>query len=267
MTAPRPADPIAGVAPAEPVALPARVRLAMFVRTLAIQGAWNYETMLGNGIAFSMEPALARLPGGRGGAAYRAAMARQARYFNAHPYLAAVAVGALVRAELDFEPPARIERFRAALCGPLGSCGDRLVWAAWLPLCSLLAIVAWALGAGPVPVVVLFLGLYNVGHLALRAWGLHVGLTKGLRVASSLGAPWLRRGPEVLGQIGAAAAGLALPLGLGRLLGTPGWGALCVAMGGAVLLGLLFVRVQGRWQGWRLALPALALFALISVIV
>ncbi|HEU4631820.1 MAG TPA: PTS system mannose/fructose/sorbose family transporter subunit IID [Gemmatimonadaceae bacterium] len=261
MSAPRSAT---GATPAP--TLPLLARLDMFLRLLAIQGAWNYETMLGNGLAFCMEPALKQLPGGRGGAAYRAAMARQSRYFNAHPYLAAVAVGALARAELDGEPPARIERFRTAVCGPLGSCGDRLVWAAWLPLCSLLAIIAWALGAGPVPVVVLFLGLYNAGHLALRAWALHVGLTRGLQVASALAAPWLQAGPEYLGQVGAAAAGLALPIALGRVLGSAHWASLGVAMGGAVLIGLLFVRVQGRWQGWRLALPALALFVLISVI-
>ena len=71
----------------------------------------------------------------------------RARYFNAHPYLAALAIGALARAELDQVPPARIERFRSALCGPLGSVGDRLVWASWLPGCSLIALLIFGLGA------------------------------------------------------------------------------------------------------------------------
>ena len=83
------------VAAAEGVSLPAHVWVAIFVRLLAIQAAWNYETLFGNGIGFCTEPALRRLPGGRGGEAYRAALARQSRYFNAHPYLASVAVGAL----------------------------------------------------------------------------------------------------------------------------------------------------------------------------
>ena len=39
----------------------------------------------------------------------------------------------------------------------------------------------------PVYVLVTFLALYNAGHLALRAWGLHVGWTRGLGVASALG--------------------------------------------------------------------------------
>ena len=75
MTAPHPAP---AVEP-PPFQLPLATRLDMFLRMLAVQGAWNFETMLGNGIAFSMEPALRRLPGGRGGEAYREAMARQIR--------------------------------------------------------------------------------------------------------------------------------------------------------------------------------------------
>src|SRR5439155_18701129 len=70
--------------------LPPTTRAAMFLRLLAIQGAWNYETLLGNGIAFCVEPALRRLPGGIHGPAFKQAMARESRYFNAHPYLASV---------------------------------------------------------------------------------------------------------------------------------------------------------------------------------
>jgi len=114
--------------------LPNRVKFAMFVRLLALQGSWNYQTLLGTGIGFVMEPALRYLPGGVRGAQYRAALARESRYFNAHPYLAGIAVGSLTRAELEGVDPARIERFRSALAGPLGSVGDRLVWASWLPL-------------------------------------------------------------------------------------------------------------------------------------
>ena len=149
--------------------LPLHVKLAMFFRLLALQGSWNYETLNGTGIGFAMEPALSRLPGGRKGSSYRAALARQSRYFNTHPYLAGVAVGALTRAELEGVDPTRIERFRTALPGPLGSVGDRLVWASWLPFCSLVALAVYGTGGSPLAVVGTFLLLYNAGHLALRA--------------------------------------------------------------------------------------------------
>ena len=155
--------------------LPLGTELSMLLRLLAIQGAWNYETLLGNGIGFCVEPALRLLPGGVHTPRFKEAMARQSKYFNAHPYLAAVAVGALARAELDDAPAAKIERFRTALAGPLGSVGDRLVWAGWLPFCSLVALTVFGLGGGAGAVLATFLGLYNAGHLVLRAWGLRTG--------------------------------------------------------------------------------------------
>jgi len=246
-------------------ALPLRVRAEILLRLLGIQGAWNYETMLGNGIAFAMEPALRRLPGGRGGEAYRQAIARHSGYFNAHPYLASVAVGALARAELDGAPAAQIERFRVAAPGPLGSVGDRLVWAGWLPLCSAVALVAFGLGASPWTVVALFLGLYNLGHLGLRIWGLHAGWEHGLRVAQALGNPVLRNGPPHVARVLALVAGIALPVAAQKLLGEGR-----VWLGGvlaAVALGALLVsRLQGRFEGWRLAIYVLAAFLLYSVV-
>lgn len=246
-------------------ALPLRTRVAMFVRLLAVQGSWNYETMLGNGIAFALEPALRFLPGGRDGPAYRAALARQTAYFNAHPYLASVAVGALARAELDGEPPERIERFRTACCGPLGSVGDRLVWAGWLPACSLLALCAWGLGASAAGVVLLFLVAFNLGHVALRLWGLRAGLRDGLRVAQALGAPLLRQGPAHLARVVAVIGGLALPLSV-KAVAAQAPGALALVLGLAALGAAVLARLHGRVEGRRVAVVALAAFLLFAAI-
>ena len=245
--------------------LPFRTRIAIFVRLLAIQGSWNYETLLGNGIGFCIEPALRLLPGGIHTPAFHAALARESRYFNAHPYLAAVAVGALARAELDGEPPERIERFRTALCGPLGSVGDRLVWAGWLPFCSLASLALFGLGAGTAAVIGFFLLTYNAGHFALRIWGLNTGWTHGLRVASALGNPVLRRGPQQIGRLAALATGIAIPLALGRIVG-PGRNLLGGVLVAVAVGALVIVRLQGRVEGWRLSLVLLAAFALFSVI-
>lgn len=247
-----------------PVRIPVRTRLAMFVRLLAIQGAWNYETLLGNGIGFCVEPALRLLPGGEGGPAYRAALARQSQYFNAHPYMASVAVGALARAELDGEAPAKIERFRTALCGPLGSVGDRLVWAGWLPACSVAALAAFGFGVGMGGVLLVFLGIYNAGHLALRAWGLSAGLDHGMKVASALGEPVLRKSPPHIAQTAALVGGLALPLALDRVIG-PGRALFGIVLAAVALGGLILARLHGRIEGWKIAVGLLALFVLYSV--
>lgn len=246
-------------------AVPFATKAAIFFRLFAIQGAWNYETLLGNGIAFCVEPSLRLLHGRNEPEKYRQAIAREARYFNAHPYLASLAVGALARAELDQVDPVLIERFRRALGGPLGSVGDRLIWASWLPFCSLLALCAFGLGASPGVVLLIFLGVYNVGHVAIRAWGVRTGFRKGLRVSEALGHPLLRKGPTVIGGAACVVAGFALPLAFQEIIG-PGRqlsGAVFVI---AILGTSLLARFGGRGEGWRLALVVLALFVLYSVV-
>lgn len=260
------AQPASTTAPvARPAELPLRTRIAILFRLLAIQGSWNYEILLGNGIGFCMEPALRLLPGGLHTPAFHEALARESRYFNAHPYLASVAVGALARAELDGEPADRIERFRTALCGPLGSVGDRLVWAGWLPFCSLASLALFGLGVGTGWVVGFFLVAYNIGHLGLRIWGLNTGWQHGLKVATALGNPVLRRGPQQIGRLAALATGVAIPLALGRIIG-PGRNLIGIVLICVALGSILIVRVQGKIEGWRLSLLVLAGFALFSVI-
>ena len=271
---------------APPPRLPPLTWLSIFARLFAVQSSWNYELLVGTGIGFCTEPALRGLPGGRAGTAYHNALARESRYFNAHPYLAAVAVGALVRAELEGLPAERIERFRTALCGPLGSVGDRLVWAGWLPFSSLLALTAFGVGAGPWSTLLIFLGVYNVGQIALRAWGLRVGWRYGMQAAAALANPVLRHGPRYIARAVATLAGVALPLVMTRvlhdarqLLGSPSGPAvgapirglhidalvaltiLAAAVGAAVL-----ARLHGRLQGWRLALGVLAALTIYSMI-
>lgn len=165
--------------------VPRSVLAQVLVRSLLVQSAWNYRTLQGTGMAFALLPLLRFLSRGNGGS-LEAALGRHAGTFNAHPYLSAVALGSLARLEAEGAPPAVIQRLRVALGGPLGALGDRLVWADWLPLCSVLAVIlAWA-GGGPLLVVLAFLLLYNGGHLALRIWGFVTGWRSGSAVAGRL---------------------------------------------------------------------------------
>ena len=198
---------------------------AVLARLFVLQGSWNYERMQGVGFGNAAEPALRSLEAG----SRNQAVAREAQFFNAHPYFAGLAVGAAVRAELDGEAPERIARLREALCGPLGSIGDRLFWAAWLPVCSAVALIALALGAGPWSVL-LFLVLYNVAHVACRIWALRAGWQRGMQVAAALGTPLLRRLSRSAAPATGLLVGTAIPLMLAREMHAEG-------VGGAVRLG------------------------------
>ena len=178
-------------------------------RLFMIQAAWTYERMLGIGFGFVAEPMLRGLRRDGDGAAFREAVARQSRFFNAHPYFASLAVGAAVRAELDGVPAEKIERLRSALAGPLGSLGDRLIWAGWLPACAAIGLLLVAVSAGPWAVVT-FLVLYNVMHVWLRIWGLKAGWRSGVRVAGALAAPGLQRALEMVAPVAAFLVGCAL---------------------------------------------------------
>jgi PTS system mannose-specific IID component len=223
------------------------------LRLFAVQGSYNYERMLGLGVGVAEEPLLRDL----GDTKYRPAVARGAHFFNAHPYLVGLAVGAAARAEHDGAPPEQIERLREALCGPLGSLGDRLVWAGWLPLLSGLTVAAIALGAGWIAVGV-FLLLYNIGHVALRWWALKAGWTHGTRVSVALHHPALQRTGSVLGPAMAFAVGAALPL-TASYLAAPfdSWARIALAVAAAIAFLALRLR-GGRLNGLRLALGVAA---------
>jgi mannose PTS system EIID component len=165
--------------------IPRHVRLRMLLRSFAVQGSWNYETLIGAGFGFTILPALRHVYRDRP-AVLEQALARHTELFNSHPYFATVAAGAVAKLEADGVDPAVIHRFKTALRGSLGSMGDRLVWSAWRPMSVLLGIVLLLAGADWWIAVGAFLLVYNILHVALRVVGLRIGTTAGLEVGRLL---------------------------------------------------------------------------------
>lgn len=222
--------------------------LAAWARTLIVQASWNYDRMVGVGVAYAMEPLLRGLPGGRANGRYAAALKRVAGFFNAHPYLTGMAAGALARVEYDGVPEPQADRLRRALIGPLGSVGDQLIWAEWLPLSVAIGLIVAALATVPAGVVT-FLIVYNALHLALRWWGLAAGWRAGVGVSG----PLAGRVMHAALRFGSAAApfalGVALPLVAAWLLREFGSseraGAAVVALLGVVLARLVAPTLSG----------------------
>ncbi len=187
-----------------------RIPWAVLSRAFAVQGSWNYQTLLGTGFAFVMLPALRRLHTDAGG--LEEAVRRHEGTFNSHPYLAPLALGAVIRMEEDGEDPLVIERFKVALRGSLGTLGDQLIWAGWRPLCVISALVLLLLGLPWWVAVGFFLVVYNLVHLALMIWCLRVGLAEGKSVAERLRGSAVRRAQPKLMMAGSFVAGIALAL-------------------------------------------------------
>lgn len=190
--------------------------LRAFARSLIVQASWNYDRMVGVGVAYVMEPLLKNLGGAEAELRYRRALARVAGFFNAHPYLTGMAAGALARAEHDGLPEAQAERLKNALIGPLGSVGDQLVWAGWLPISAAAGLIVAATVSPPAGVAA-FLLSYNAVHLGLRAWGLAIGWRTGIGVAGALAGRMLQLGVRFGALAAPFAIGVALPLVLARL--------------------------------------------------
>ena len=224
-------------------------QLAAWWRTFAVQGSWNYRTLVGTGIAFCMLPLLRRIYAGDP-VRLRTAIERHMQPFNGHPYLCSMAVAALARLEQDGTDPQTIERFRTALRGPLGTVGDRAIWAQWRPLCLLAAVFAYTLGASPLACVLIFLVPYNLGHVVVRSWAFMAGWEAGLGVGRLLKGSWVERVTGLMWPANLVLVGFVAVLLGAELVGTaagtvPDWGLLAA---GAVLAlaAFRFPRLGGR---------------------
>lgn len=242
-------------------ALPWRERASLFARSFAVQGSWNYRTLIGAGLAFALLPTLRRIYGDDP-ERLRQAIARHSGLFNSHPYLASVAIGAVAALEAEGEEAAVVERFKSALRGSLGSMGDRLFWAGWRPVAALLALALVVAGTTWwVPVLSFLIG-YNIVHVAVRMWGIRVGLAEGKRVAERLRRSRLEEADRWLEWVGPFLVGLLLPLvAAGDLIGVrPGALGLLLALGAGL---------AGAWLGRRIRRPvefALGAFGLMALI-
>ena len=233
-------------------------RFRALLRLNSLQASYTYERMQGVGIAVAEEPLLEPLAGDPERA--RAARGRSAQYFNAHPFLAGAAVGALARAELDGEPAERILRLRTALSGPLGALGDQLFWAGIVPAVMGFALIAVTRGAGLGIVALAVLG-YNVLRVLVTWWGLRVGLEHGLQVAHAISESRLRAMAARAGGIAALIVGAAVPWVASWLLRETGQPvrAIVLVVSGAFVLGVLTLRRPLSAPGLTLGAAALTL--------
>lgn len=236
--------------------LPRSVLWRVFLRSFSIQGSWNYRTLQGSGFAYALMPVLRWVYGDT--EQLQEAVVRHSTLFNAHPYLAGIALGAVARMEIDGEDPVLIERFKTALRGSLGTLGDRIIWAGWRPACVLLGMVVLLATSSALAGVASFLVVYNIGHLGLRWWALRIGFDGGRHVGELLRDAPLTRWHQLVVTTAAFLLGAALPLiAVGELtehrLAAP-WLALPAA-----------AAVVGWFIGTAMRLPALILLAVVTI--
>lgn len=147
----------------------------LFVRSLLIQASWSFDRMQSLGFAFAIQPVLKKLYPDR--QEYGSRLRLHMEYFNTQPYLATFILGATARMEQERasgqNSAGDVSGLKTALMAPLGALGDSFFWGALKPLTAVIAAAFLMVGAWWAPL--LFLVLYNIWHLRLRAavllWG------------------------------------------------------------------------------------------------
>jgi mannose/fructose/N-acetylgalactosamine-specific phosphotransferase system component IID len=142
--------------------------LGLFWRMFFLQASWSFDRLQSLGFAFAMIPVLRRLYPGREEFSER--LSAHMEYFNTQPYLASFVLGAAARLEEDramgrvTADPADIKK---TLMAPLGALGDSFFWGALKPFAAAVAVATLLGGARWAPL--LYLAVYNVAHIGLRA--------------------------------------------------------------------------------------------------
>jgi mannose/fructose/N-acetylgalactosamine-specific phosphotransferase system component IID len=247
----------------------------LFRRSLLLQSGWNYERLQSLGLAFCLEPWLARCWAGQDEAA-RAARLRHQECFNTQPYMASLVIGMVCALEEEAAAaPAgerrdqlvqRLRILKTASASALAGVGDALFWGALRPMCAGLAIAGvLALRDRPWWAAVWAAGIYLVVHnalaLVLRWRFLRLGYEWGDQLAARLKEWRVQRLIRALRWAGLA---LVLTITAWLLRVTPPQQRLAGAMAVAVALFLRPARISAyrlyaaivlaggaaSWAGW-----------------
>ncbi len=178
--------------------------LRLYLRSFFVQTGWNFERMMAFGFTWILLPLMEKLCPAK--EEKEKFLRRHLSSFNANPYLATYAVGAVAKLEETRVSSEKISRFRDSLRGPLGALGDNLIWvnvrSALLILGIILASTVGALG------VVVFWLLYNIYQVYLRGRGLTKGYALGSNVASDLRSRYYPQMIKWISRMGAVFLGL-----------------------------------------------------------
>lgn len=154
------------------VGLSRKVISRILVRSLFIQGAWNFKGMQNIGFLFSIAPGIREIHGDN----VREALLRHKAFFNTQPYMAPTLMGILLNLEGQGKAEL-IPKVQPSISGSLAAIGDTFFWATLKPIAALLCLLTVMMHT--IWVIVIALILFNVVHLWVMVWGFAQGYRYG----------------------------------------------------------------------------------------
>ena len=179
-------------------------RISVWLRSMFLQGSWNYERMQNGGWAFAMIPAIKRL--------YKtkeersAALKRHLEFFNTHPYVASPILGVTLALEEERSNGTEVDDItiqgvKVGMMGPLAGIGDPVFWFTVRPILG-------ALGAslainGNILGPIIFFVAWNLIRMAFTWYTQEFGYKVGSSITDDLSGGLLQditRGASILGM-------------------------------------------------------------------
>jgi mannose/fructose/N-acetylgalactosamine-specific phosphotransferase system component IID len=178
----------------------------LYLKSFFIQTGWTYDRMLALGFVWIFKPLIRKFYSIR--EEQREFLKRHLVSFNANPYLAGYALGAVTKLEEEKTPPGQILRFKELLRGPLGALGDCLFWQNFRPALLILGLIlAERFGIWGVLGAWLIFNLYQI---YLRARGIVKGYNLGMNISSDLNQGHLQSMIRWSSRMGAGFLGVLL---------------------------------------------------------
>ncbi|MDD6466827.1 MAG: PTS system mannose/fructose/sorbose family transporter subunit IID, partial [Erysipelotrichaceae bacterium] len=106
----------------------------MAMRSLYLQGSFNYERMQAAGWLYGILPGLEKIHTDKEDLAL--SMSHNLDFFNTHPFLVTFVMGIVLSLEQQKADVNMIRSVRVAAMGPLGGIGDAIFWLTLLPIAA-----------------------------------------------------------------------------------------------------------------------------------
>lgn len=150
----------------------------LFIRSNAVQSAFNFERMQGLGFEWAMIPIINKLYDKK--EEQIAGYKRHLGYFNSHPWTCGPIFGIVAsmeerRANGEDVPEENITAIKGALMGPTAGIGDSLFWGTLRPIVAGVCAALALSGNSIAPLI--FVIVLNAIHFGVQYWGVNAGYT------------------------------------------------------------------------------------------
>lgn len=168
---------------------------------------FSYQYQQAGSVIFALGPALRKIY--KDDDEFVEALNNHFNYFNAHPWMANLVLGAAIGIEDEggIEAKEAVQGFKVALMGPMAGIGDSLIWVLYP---TIMGSIAGTLAlSGNISMTLVWLSL-NVAFMFVRVWMMVFGYTSGTKLISMLGDK-VSMLTETLSVLGLIVAGALIP--------------------------------------------------------